>query len=135
MNRLPSAILLFLLVLHGLASSADAKLSAELESALAAAAKAGATPGGEAYTKTVQSVLWQAVREGNACFAKRGPGILAQGFKCVLIIGKDGKLKWIIRDAHDVLTACFLSKLLHLTFPPPPADNWPLVWGVTLHTS
>jgi hypothetical protein len=49
-----------------------------------------------------------------------------------LIIGKTGKPKWIIRDFRDPMAQCFYAKLVKLTYPAPPTDNWPVIFGIDM---
>ena len=114
-----------------LANAAGKQPSQELKRALAAADRARSLPKGEAYVKatqaTIRSVMYDCLRD---CLGHVPGWRLPPGFQSVLIIGRTGKLKWIIRDARDPMTSCFLSKIVTLTFPPPPADNWPIKFNV-----
>ncbi len=108
--------------------------SAELQRALAAADRARATPKGreyhEAFNGAIKEVLIAGMRD---CVPIHAPGVGGSpGFQCVLILGKDGKPKWIIRDSRDRMAQCFYAKLVKRTYPPPPADNWPVTFGVNL---
>lgn len=114
---------------------ADTKSSAELDRALAAAAKARATPKGEAYGQAANLVLIDAIgRAIKDCGVINAPGVRRPaGFQAVLIIAASGKLKWVIRDPRDPMANCFLSKTVGLTFPPPPADNWPVLFQINVN--
>jgi hypothetical protein len=111
-----------------------AKSSAELDRAVAAAAKARATPKGEAYSQaanlTLRDVIGSALKD---CLPINAPGVrMPPGFQAVLIIGNTGKLKWVVRDPRDPMANCFLSKTVGVKFPPPPADNWPVLFQINL---
>lgn len=116
---------------------AGKKPSPDLEHALTAAERARALPKGREYADAVHTSLRETIYEMLGCM-KHYPGWQwPRGFDSVLIIGKTGKLKWIICDERDPNTTCALKKLLKATFPPPPADNWPvhLPFGVGRHTT
>ena len=126
----------FFLVTFALAlpSSASAKSSADLEKAVAAAARARATPKGEAYGQAanlaLRDVMASALKD---CLPINAPGVrMFPGFQAVLIIGRTGKLKWVVRNPRDPMANCFLSKTVGVTFPPPPADNWPVLFQINV---
>jgi hypothetical protein len=67
------------------------------------------------------------------CLPINAPGVRKPpGFQCVLIIGSTGKPKWIIRDSRDPMAQCFYAKLVKVTYPPPPGDNWPVTFGINM---
>ena len=110
--------------------------SAELQKAMAAAERARATPKGQEYQNTfnasasIREVMINGIKE---CLPINAPGVRKPpGFQCVLIIGKTGKPKWIIRDSRDPMAQCFYAKLVKGTYPAPPADNWPVMFGINL---
>jgi hypothetical protein len=126
----------FLVVTFALALpfSASAKSSADLDRAVAAAARARATPKGEAYGQAanlaLRDVMASAIKD---CLPINAPGMrMPPGFQAVLIIGRTGKLKWIVRNPRDPMANCFLSKTVGVAFPPPPADNWPVLFQINL---
>jgi hypothetical protein len=114
--------------------SANAKSPADLRQAVAAAARARATPKGEAYSQAanlaLRNVMASAIKD---CLPINAPGVrMSPGFQAVLIIGRTGKLKWLVRDPRDFMANCFLSKTVGAAFPPPPADNWPVLFQINL---
>jgi hypothetical protein len=112
--------------------------SPDLEHALAAAERARALPKGQEYADAVQASLHGTIYEILRDCMGHYPGWpWSGGFDSVLIIGKEGKLRWIICDERDPNTKCVLKKLLKATFPPPPADSWPVHFGfgVGRHTA
>lgn len=110
---------------------ADKKPSAELARALAAAERARTLPKGEAYVEAVQHAIHGIMYEVMGDCLGHFPGWRQPaGFDSVLIIGSAGKIKWIIRDVREPMSACFFGKLIKLRFPPPPADNWPVRFGI-----
>lgn len=103
---------------------------------MAAAERARATPKGQDYQNTfnasasIRDVMINGIKE---CLPINAPGVRKQpGFQCVLIIGKTGKPKWIIRDSREPMAQCFYAKLVKGTYPPPPADNWPVIFGINI---
>ena len=111
-----------------------AQTSAELQRALAAAERAGASEKGReyqhAFNRAVRDILIAGMRD---CISVGPHGIRSpSSFKCVLIIDKRGKPKWIIRDSRDRVAQCFYGKLVTRTYPAPPADNWPVLFGIDL---
>jgi hypothetical protein len=134
MQRTSRFVISFLVLLSSLAFAAAPEPSAELQKALAAAAKARGTPQGEdyqnAFNGATRDMMFSALKD---CLPISAPGVRKPaGFQCVLIIGKTGKPKWIIRDSRDPMAQCFYAKLIKLTYPPPPADNWPVVFGINM---
>ncbi len=121
-------ILAFVIVaLPALPVVAGKKPSPDIEHALAAAERARALPKGQEYVDAVQASLRGTVYEIlSDCMNHYTGWPWPRGFDSVLIIGKAGKLKWIICDERDPNTKCALKKLLKANFPPPPADNWPV---------
>ncbi len=103
------------------ASSAGPQPSAELQKAIAAAERARSTPKGEEYRTAFSRVAGDALFGGTwDCIPINAPGVRKPpSFQCVLIIGKTGKPKWIIRDSRDPMAQCFYAKLVKLTYPPP----------------
>jgi hypothetical protein len=114
--------------------SAGAKSSAELERAVAAAARARATPKGEAYGRAANLALREVMASViKDCLPINVPGVrMPPGFQAVLIIGRTGRLKWVVRSPRDPMASCVLSKTVDATFPPPPADNWPVLFQINL---
>src|SRR6266404_5451627 len=133
MRRSRTAVFLVVISLV-ITCRADAKASAELERAIAAAAKARATPKGEAYGQAANLALRDPIgRAIKDCGVTNAPGVrLPPGFQAVLIISGSGKLKWVIRDSSNPMGNCFLSKVVSVTFPPPPADNWPVLFAINM---
>jgi hypothetical protein len=129
-----SRALLLAIFLTTVISVAGAKPSAELERAVEAAARARATPKGEAYAQAANLALRDAIgRAIKDCGVMNAPGVrLPPGFQAVLIISSSGKLKWVIRDSSNPMGNCFLSKVVGVTFPPPPADNWPVLFAINM---
>ncbi len=109
-----------------------AKPSAELDRAIAAAAKARATPKGAAYQQEVMVVFGKVIGAAiKDCGIRNAPGARSPtGFQAVLIIASAGKIKWVIRDPNNPLSNCFLKKTVDLAFPPPPGDNWPVLFQI-----
>jgi hypothetical protein len=132
--RLSRTAVFLVVIFLVIACTADAKASSELERAIAAAAKARATPKGEAYGQAANLALRDAIgRAIKDCGVINAPGVrLPPGFQAVLIISGSGKLKWVIRDSSNPMGNCFLSKVVGVTFPPPPADNWPVLFGINM---
>ena len=115
-------------------SRAGLQPSAELQRAVAAAERARATPKGQeyqsAFLNATKDMMFSGVRD---CVPITAPGVRkAPSFQCVLIIGKTGKPKWIIRDSRDPMAQCFYAKLVKLIYPTPPADNWPVTFGINM---
>ena len=108
--------------------------SPELQRAVAAAAKARATPKGEAYGQAANLALGDAMgRAIKDCGVINAPGVRTPpGFQAVLIISSSGKLKWVIHDPSNPMGNCFLSKVVGVTFPSPPADNWPVLFAINM---
>jgi hypothetical protein len=115
-------------------SVAETQSSAELQRAWAAAERARTTAKGQAYQDAFNGSLRNVMLAGmKDCIPINALGVRkVPGFKCVLIVGRTGKLKWIIRDSRDPIAQCFYAKLIKVTFPPPPADSWPMTFGVNL---
>ena len=108
--------------------------SPDIMKALAAAERARALPKGQAYADAVQASLRGTVGEIlHDCMGHYPDWPWPRGFDSVLIIGKTGNLKWIICDERDPNTKCALKKLLKASFPPPPADDWPVHFGMGVH--
>jgi hypothetical protein len=108
----------------------------EGQKAMAAAERARATLKGREYQNTfnasasLRDIMMNGIKE---CLPINAPGVRkAPGFQCVLIIGKTGKPKWIIRDSQDAMAQCFYAKLVKSTYPPPPADNWRVLFGINM---
>jgi hypothetical protein len=100
----------------------------------AAAERARATPKGQeyqsAFINATKDMMFSGIRD---CVPINAPGVRkAPGFQCVLIIAKTGKPKWIIRDSRDPMAQCFYAKLVKLVYPAPPADNWPVMFGINM---
>jgi hypothetical protein len=137
MSTIPRTPLMIVAILAcALTLRAGPQPSAELQKAIAAAERARATPKGQEYQNTfnasasLRDVMMSGIKE---CLPINAPGVAkSPGFQCVLIIGKTGKPKWIIRDSRDPMAQCFYSKLVTRTFPPPPADNWPVTFGINM---
>ncbi len=53
------------------------------------------------------------------------------GAEFVVVISKTGQPKWIIRDNRYRMANCILKKVIKQSFPLPPADNWPVHFGIT----
>ena len=135
MNTLLRAAVTFIAILDSaLAFGAPQQTSAELQKALVAAERARATPKGEAYQEAFNGSLREMMMAGlRDCLPINAPGVRKPpGFRCVLIIGKTGKPRWIIRGSRDAMAQCFYAKLVTLTYPPPPADNWPVMFGINM---
>lgn len=102
----------------------------DLQHALAAAEHARGLPKGQEYADAAEAsmrgTVFQILHE---CMGHYPGWPWPRGFDSVLIIGKTGELKWIICDERDPNTKCALKKVLKATFPPPPADNWPVHFG------
>lgn len=115
-------------------SSAETQGSAELQRAWAAAEQARTTAKGKAYQDAFNGALREVMLSGmKDCIPMTAPAFRKTGgFRCVLIVGRTGKLKWVIRDSRDPMAQCFYAKLIKVTFPPPPADNWPMTFGIDL---
>ena len=114
--------------------AAGPQVSAELQKAIAAAERARATPKGQeyqdAFNASLRDVMISGIRD---CLPINAPGVRKPpGFECVLIMGKTGKPKWIIRDSRDPMAQCFYAKLVKGTYPTPPADNWPVMFGINM---
>jgi hypothetical protein len=131
-----AAVTLILILICAGALRAGPQPSAELQKAMAAAERARATPKGQEYQNTfnasasLRDIMMSGIKE---CLPINAPGVRkAPGFQCVLIIGKTGKPKWIIRDLRDAMAQCFYAKLVKSTYPPPPADNWPVMFGINM---
>ncbi len=127
-------VTLLVLLASTVALAAAPQASAELQKAIAAAERARRTPRGEdyqnAFNGATRDMMFDAIKD---CLPIKAPGVRKPpGFQCVLIIGKTGKPKWIIRDSRDPMPQCFYAKLVKLTYPPPPADNWPVVFGINM---
>ncbi len=126
------AVSLVVLLATTSASTAAPRPSTQLQQAIAAAVRARSTPKGEAYQSTVSDIIvrmmFSAIKD---CRVINAPGVpKPAGFQCVVIIGKTGKPKSIIRDSRDPTAQCFYAKLAKLAYPPPPADNWPVMFGI-----
>ena len=114
--------------------SGAGQASGEFQRAVAAAERARATPKGQEYQSAfidaTKDMMFSGVRD---CLPINAPGVRkTPGFQCVLIIAKTGKPKWIIRDSRDPMAQCFYAKLVKLVYPTPPADNWPVVFGINM---
>jgi hypothetical protein len=135
MNRILRVAVTFIAILaSALTFGASQQASTELQKAIAAAERARATPKGheyqDAFNRSLRDVMLSGLRD---CLPINAPGVRKPpGFQCVLIIGKTGKPKWIIRDSRDPMAQCFYAKLVKLTYPPPPADNWPVIFGINM---
>jgi hypothetical protein len=136
LSRKSQFVVYFLLLAFAwaLPRSARAKSQEDLKQAVAAAARARATPQGEAYGQAanlaLRNVMASAIKD---CLPINAPGVrMPPGFQAVLIIGRAGKLKWVVRNPRDPMSNCFLSKTVGVTFPPPPADNWPVLFQINL---
>jgi hypothetical protein len=137
MNTMPRTVLTLAGMLACvLTLRAGPQPSAELQKAMAAADRARATPKGQEYQNTfnasasLRDVMMSGVKE---CLPINAPGVRKpSGFQCVLILGKSGKPKWIIRDSRDAMAQCFYAKLVTRTYPIPPADNWPVIFGINM---
>src|SRR5919106_1434158 len=122
MNRILRAAVTFIAILAStLAFGAGQRPSTELQKAIAAAERARATPKGQEYQDAFNGSLRDVMLSGlRDCLPINAPGVRKPtGFQCVLIIGKTGKPKWIIRDSRDPMAQCFYVKLVKLTYPPP----------------
>ena len=122
----------------GSTALAERAPSADLVKALAAAERARGLPKGQEYANAVAASMRGTVFEILRDCMGHYPGWpWPQGFDAVLIIGKTGQLKWIICDERDPNTKCALKKVLKATFPPPPADSWPVhfPFGVRRHSA
>ena len=133
-STLRIAVSLLIFLTGTVAVSAGPQPSAELQKAMAAAERARATPKGEAYQNAFNGVIadmmFSALKD---CVPISAPGVRqSPGFQCVLIIGKTGKPKWIIRDSRDPMAQCFYAQLIKRTYPTPPADNWPVTFGINM---
>jgi hypothetical protein len=128
------AVTLIAILTGALTLRAGPQTSAELQKAVAAAERARATPKGQEYQNTFNASLRDVMISGmKDCLPINAPGVRkSPGFQCVLIIGKTGKPKWIIRDSKDPMAQCFYAKLVQGTYPPPPADNWPVIFGINM---
>ncbi|MEO6872751.1 MAG: hypothetical protein ABI233_11095 [Chthoniobacterales bacterium] len=128
--RAVSVFVFAVMVFPVLPVMAGKKPSPDLEHALAAAERARALPKGQEYADAVRGSLRGTISAILGDCMGHYPGWpWPRGFDSVLIIGKAGQLKWIICDERDPNTKCALKKLLKATFPPPPADNWPVHFG------
>jgi hypothetical protein len=128
------AVSLLVLLASTVGFAAAPQPSAEFQKAIAAAERARHAPKGEEYQNAFNGVtrnmMFSAVRD---CLPINAAGVRkAPGFQCVLIIGKTGKPKWIIRESRDPMAQCFYAKLVALTYPPPPSDNWPVMFGINM---
>jgi hypothetical protein len=135
MNTIPrAAVTLIAILATALTLRAGPQSSAELQKAIAAAERARATPKGQEYQNTFNASLRDVMISGlKDCLPINAPGVRKPpGFQCVLIIGKTGKPKWIIRDSRDPMAQCFYAKLVKGTYPLPPADNWPVIFGINM---
>lgn len=129
-----AAVTLIAILASVLTLGAGSQPSAEMQKAIAAAERARATPKGQEYhgifNGSLRDVMLSGIRD---CLTINAPGVRKPpSFQCVLIIGKTGKPKWIIRDSHDPMAQCFYAKLVKVTYPPPPADNWPVMFGINM---
>lgn len=134
MHRTPLTALGFFVLLSAFTFAAGPPPSAELQKAIAAADRARSTQKGEAYQNAfngaIRDMMFSGLRD---CVPINAPGVRKPpSFQCVVIIGKTGKPNWIIRDSRDALAQCFYAKLVKLTYPPPPADNWPVMFGINM---
>ncbi|MBA3963936.1 MAG: hypothetical protein H0X40_18830 [Chthoniobacterales bacterium] len=137
-GRTRDAILLAIVFFPVVSGMAEQQPSHDLAQALAAAERARTLPKGQEYIDAFQAGLRGTIYDILGDCMGHVPGWQRpQGFRSVLIIGKTGKLKWIIRDARDPMTNCALKKLLKASLPPPPADNWPVTFnfGVQRHSA
>ena len=134
MQRISKALTLLLILATGITLAAEPQGSAELQKAVAAAERARATPKGQAYQDVFNASLREVMISGiKDCVPINAPGVRkSPGFQCVLIIGTTGKPKWIIRDSRDPMAQCFYAKLVKGTYPAPPADNWPVIFGINM---
>ena len=135
MRRISWAVVTLTAILaSALTFGAGPEQSAELQKAIAAAERARETPKGQEYQDAFNGSLRDVMLSGlRDCLPINAPGVRKPpGFQCVLIIGKTGKPKWIIRDSRDPMAQCFYAKLVKLTYPPPPADNWPVIFGINM---
>src|SRR5688572_4950084 len=135
MHRTPQLAVSFLVLLAStVAFAAGPQPSAELQKAIAAAERARSTPRGgqyqNAFNGATSELMLSAIKD---CLPINAPAVRKPpGFQCVLVLGKTGKPKWIIRDSRDPMAQCFYAKLVKLTYPPPPADNWPVIFGINM---
>ena len=125
---------LILVFVSALALAARAQPSAELQKAIAAAERARGTAQGGAYQNAFNGAIRDLMFSGlKDCVPINAPGVRKPpSFQCVVIIGKTGKPKWIIRDSRDPMAQCFYAELVKLVYPPPPADNWPVMFGINM---
>lgn len=137
MNTIPrTGITVIAIFACALTLRAGPQPSTELQKAMAAAERARATPKGQEYQNTfnasapIRDIMMSGIKE---CLPINAPGVRKPpGFQCVLILGKTGKPKWIIRDSRDPMAQCFYAKLVSHTYPPPPADNWAVMFGINM---
>src|ERR1700720_991636 len=104
MNTIPrAAVTLIAILASAVTLRAGPQPSVELQKATAAAERARATPKGLEYQNTFNASLRDVMISGiKDCLTINAPGVRKPpGFQCVLIIGKSGKPKWIIRDSRD----------------------------------
>ena len=134
MHRTPLAAVGLIALASALTFAAAPQPSAELQKAIAAAERARSTPKGEEYQNAFNGAIRDMMPSGlRDCVPISAPGVhKPPGFQCVVIIGKTGKPKWIIRDSRDPMAQCFYAKLVKLAYPPPPADNWPVMFGINM---
>ena len=135
MHKAPLTALSLIVLFSTITFSAGAQESAELQKAVAAAERASRTSKGEEYRKTFSRIVGDALFGGTTwdCLPNMAPGVRRPpSFRCVVIIGKTGKPKWIIRDSREPMAQCVYAKIVKQTYPPPPADNWPVIFGINM---
>jgi hypothetical protein len=134
MHMTPRIVVSMIVIFASSLTSGAGTPSAELQRAVAAAERARATPKGQEYQDAFNSALRDVMLSGiRDCVPINAPGVRKPpSFHCVLIVGRTGKPKWIIRDSRDPMAQCFYGKLVKMTFPQPPADNWPVTFGINM---
>jgi len=124
-----SVLCLLLVFAFATPNMASATTSQELQRALAAAERARHTPHGEAYLQQMSRMFGEILVTAG-CLPIYAPGVRQPGsFESVLIVGRNGRVKWIIRDTDEPMAACYFTKFIKTTFPAPPADNWPVTFA------
>jgi hypothetical protein len=103
MRRTPLAAVGIIVLASAFTFAAGPQPSAELQKAVAAAERARSTPQGgdyqSAFNVAVRDMMFSALRD---CIPIRAPGVRKPpSFQCVVVGGKAGKPKWIIRDSRD----------------------------------
>jgi hypothetical protein len=129
------AVGILVVLASAVAYAAGPQRSAELQKAISAAERARSTPKGEEYQRAFSRLVGDALFGGTTwdCMPNMAPGVRRPAnFQCVVIIGKTGKPKWIIRDSREPMAQCVCAKLVKLAYPPPPADNWPVIFGINM---